>query len=201
MESDVAIANTALLRIGVSQLINDLTESTPVADAVNTVFASVRNRVLRAILWPFARKDAALALVAEDPTSEWAFSYRYPSDCVYLRRIYSGLYRNDPRRSQVPYHVASDDTGLLIYTDQADAEMEYTRRVVDPVLMPDDFASCFAWLLASEIAIPLARDAGRDYRKEALAQYAAELHQAAASGLNEQTLDEDPPSEFIAARD
>ena len=201
MDSDVTIANTALMRVGVSQLIDDLADETTEATLLNEIFASVRDRVLRARPWPFARKDAALALVEDDPTTEWAYSYRYPSDCVFLRRIYSGLYRQDPRRTQVPYLVASDATGLLLYTDMEEAWMEYTWRLTNPVLMPDDFCSAFAWLLASEIAIPLGRDAGREYRNDALRQYAMEITTASSAGFNEQTMDDDPPSEFISARD
>jgi hypothetical protein len=202
MASDVTICNLALMRIGVSQPIADLSEQTTAAILANTIFADTRDLVLRSAHWGFARKVAALALVAEDPTDDWGFSYRYPADAVDIRKIRSGLRRVDPRDERVSYELSSDGSGLLIYTDQEDAVAEYTWRVTTVEWYPPDFVSALAWRLAVDLAMALAPSTlGSAMRDKAEQYYRAAIIDAKAASLNEEAPDDAPPSEFIRARD
>src|SRR3990167_2163908 len=134
MPSEVEICNMALGHLGVGKEIANLeTEKSTEASLCRRFYANTRDEALRDFPWPFATKLAALGLIEEDPNDEWGFSYRYPSDCLRLRRLLSGL-RNDTRQSRAPYKIGKDDQGRLLFADLEDAEAEYTARITDPAL-------------------------------------------------------------------
>src|SRR3972149_5101754 len=126
MPSKVGIVNIALGHIGVGRAISNLeTESSQEAITARLFYDLALETVLRDSPWPFAAKIAVLSLIEEEPNTEWAFSYRYPTDCIMFRRVLSGL-RNDSRQSRAPYKLAQDDSGTIIFTDEEDAQAEYT---------------------------------------------------------------------------
>lgn len=87
MSSSTEISNMALSHLAISREIAALdTERSQEAQACRRFYETVRKTVLRDYPWPFATKFATLALVEDDPNSEWDFSYRYPSDCLNARR-------------------------------------------------------------------------------------------------------------------
>jgi hypothetical protein len=102
----------------------------------------------------------------------------------------------------VAYQLASNSSGVLIYTDQEDAIAEYTWRITNADWYPPDFVSALAWRLAPELAMALAPGSlGSALRDKAFAYYKAALIDATAATLNEETNDEAPPSEFIRERE
>lgn len=201
MASDVSICNTALIRIGVSQQIADLAEPSTAAILCLTLYATTRDEVLRAAHWGFARKVATLGLVAEDPTDEWGYAYRYPADAIEIRKIASGIQRVDPRDERVAYELASDDSGLLLYTDRAEAVAVYTARITTAEWFPPDFASALAWRLAIDLAAPLGGALGIQWRDKAALYYRAAVDAAQAASMNEESPDDAPAAESIRARD
>jgi hypothetical protein len=64
----------------------------------------------------------------DDATDDWTFAYRQPSDLVFARRLVrEGMARTfDP--DPPPFRIGQDLTGNLIYSDEAEAVLEYTRR-------------------------------------------------------------------------
>src|SRR5688572_11149621 len=111
MASETEIANLALSHLGVGKEIANLeTERSQEAVACRRFYDTARDATLRDFSWPFATKIAVLGLIEADPNDEWDYSYRYPSDCLQLRRILSGV-RNDTRDSRVPFKLAHDDSG------------------------------------------------------------------------------------------
>lgn len=200
MASKVAICNMALGAVGVGDQIANLdTERSAEARACRLFYEDTLKELLRLFPWPFAKKTAALALVEEDPNDEWAYSYRYPVDCVMPRRILSGV-RTDTRATRVPTSIDSDDSGQLILCDRAEAELEYTRFVDNPQVFPGDFVSAFAYLLAIRIA-PLVT-AGDPF---GIMQKAQRLHdmyllKAQANAANEEQPDVEPDPETISGR-
>lgn len=200
-ESEVSICNMALSHLGVAKEIANLeTESSQEAAACRRFFVEARDNTLRDYPWPFATKIADLALVEEDPNDEWQYSYRMPSDALRLNRILSGL-RNDNAQSRVPYRVVRDDVGLLIYTDQEDAEIEYVMRETDPTRYPADFRMALSLRLAAYIAPRLT--AGDPYKlgDRALNLHRLEIQKAEASAVNEEQAEQLPDSEFMRERE
>lgn len=199
MPAAVDICNLALSHVGVSTEIQSLeTERTKEAQACNRFYAPSVDEVLRAFAWPFATAFADLQVVEVDPTDEWGFSYRQPSECVTTRRILSGN-RNDSRATRIPFRNGRDTTGPLIYTDMEDAVLEYTVRVTDPTQFAPDFASALSYKLASKIGPRFGPEAVK-LANRALQLYGAEIADAQAAAANESQPDLPPDSEFISIR-
>jgi hypothetical protein len=199
--SEIAICNMALSHLGVGKEISNLeTEKGEEAAACRRFFATARDNTLRDYPWPFATKIISLALVEEDPNEEWSFSYRYPTDCVRARRILSGQ-RNDNRQTRVPYVVAQDETGLLIYTDSENAELEYTFRDTDPSRYPGDYVMALSLRLASYIAPRLTKGDPFKLGERALQLHQLESMKAMQSAHVEEQNEETPASEFERSRE
>jgi len=196
--SEEHICNMALAHVGHTQFIDDLeTELSNEAAVCNLYYEQARDFVLEAFPWPEATKYETLGLVEEDPNDDWDYSYRYPSDCLFVRRVVSAFGRSDP--NPPPYEIGSDDTGRLIYTDQEDAIIEYTKTLIDVAQFRPTLVMAISWYLAGLICPGLARD--KTQADRAMQMYALTLSQAQARALNEQQQTPEPESEFIRARE
>src|SRR5688500_18089987 len=97
--SEIGICNLALRRIGVRKVITDLGGESEEEIAANACYDHARDTVLDMFPWPFAMKYVMLDLVEDfsedtsDEIHEWGYSYRYPTDCLKLRRIVTGVGR------------------------------------------------------------------------------------------------------------
>lgn len=201
MASKTEICNLALSSIGVGKEIANVdTEQSQEALACRRFYEIARDSVLRAFAWPFATVFADLGLVEEDPTDEWGFSYRYPPDCLMMKRIISGV-RTDTRQSRVPYKIGKDDDGLLIYTDMEDPTVEYTSRADDVLRYPPDFILALSYLLGSMIVPRLSKGDPFKQGPQCLQLYSYQISRAMAAAGNEQQADLPTESEFIRERD
>lgn len=200
MASPEEICNLALSHIGVGKEIASLdSEKSQEAMACRRVFEPARIATLRDFGWPFATKFVDLGLVKENPTSEWSFSYQYPSDCLHFRKILSGT-RNDNRQSRVPYRIVYGASGQEIYTDCEDAEAEYTVDVKDTGRFPQDFVMALSFRIAFLVAPRLTAGDPFKLGDRARTLYDVEVSRAKATAANEEQEEEDPDSEFIRAR-
>jgi hypothetical protein len=195
--TDIQICNMALAHLGQTKFIASLTERSVAAELCNQFYEQARNFALEDFPWPFATKYGTLGLVEEDPNDDWTYSYRYPSDCMAVRRIVTGLGRANPKPP--PFEIGADDNGRLIYTDQEDAVIRYTRLVEDAALYPAVFGEAVSWWLAGLLAPGLAKD--RKQAQTAFQMYEIIKGQAYAQQLNEQQQTDEPESEFIRARE
>lgn len=156
--SSTEIANMALSHIGSGISIEALdSDPSPEADACRVFFDNVFGTMLEDFDWWFCRKIVALGPVAVAPNKEWGFSYRWPSDCKKLLRILSGL-RVDDESSAIDHVGGVDDQGRLIFTDQPNAEAEYTFRPENTGHLPDYFVEAFSFKLAQRIAPRIIRE-------------------------------------------
>lgn len=115
MASKTQIANLALLRIGVSQQLTDVdTDTSREALSARLIFDDERDFVLRDFPWPWARKYKTLALVtgsvASPANSDWIYAYRYPADCVFVRRVVTSLGRHET--NPPPFALGRDGAGI-----------------------------------------------------------------------------------------
>jgi hypothetical protein len=154
----VDLVNMSFAKIGVTKGIEALTDQTPQA-YLGELFYDHRLRLaLRRWPWPFATKYLALTLVGGTDTvpvnGDWVFSYRWPTDCLFARRLVPG--GGDGRRYStdfaLPFRVGRDDTGLLIYTSQPDAVLEYTMISCGALWADDLFLDWFTWEMATVFA-------------------------------------------------
>lgn len=194
------ICNLALSHLGSSiQISNYETDDTEEARACRLYYEQARDVTLREFDWSFATQFYTLPLVETTPTTEWAYSYRYPSDCLKMRRILSGD-RSDTRQSRIPYRVIKDVSGLLIYTDEASAVVEYTVRVTNPSFYPPDFTNALSYRLAHYIAPRITSGDQFKLGDKALKMWDFEVNRAISNDLNEEQFEEHPESEFIRFR-
>ena len=199
MSSPVEICNMALSHLGVGKEIASLTENSQEAKACRRFYENSRDDTLRAFDWSFATAFIALGLVEEDPTTEWAFSYRQPSDCIKIRRILSGE-RNDTQESKTPFKISSDTSGILILTDMEEATTEYTKRTEAVEHYPSDFIQAMSFKLAVLIAPRLTAGDRFKMGARAASLFVKAISDAQGNSLNEEQPDQPPDSEFITAR-
>ena len=201
MSTPTEIANLTLSHLGIGkEIANIQTENSQEANACRRFFTIATEATLRDFHWPFANKNVALGLIEANPTSEWSYSYRYPSDSIKLKRIWSGL-RNDSRQSRVPFKILRDASGRVIYTDQINACMEYTYNETDTSRFTPDFVQALSFRLAVYTAPRLTSGDPFKIRADVLKLYSFEIGRAQASAANEQQDEEPPQAEWIRARD
>lgn len=198
--SDVSICNMALGHICHTRFISSLSERSNEVSVCNAFYEPARDYTLEAYPWPFATKYETLGLV-QDFTAlttphDWGYSYRYPSDCVYARRLVTTNGRTEP--NPPPFKIGGDTTARLLYTDEEDAVLEYTRLITDPSLFSAAFAMALSWWLAGLIAPGLSKDAKR--ATGCFQMFQALTSQAEARAGNEQQQTPEPDSEFMRER-
>lgn len=204
--SETEIANLALGHLGVGvEIMNLQTSKSPEALFFRRLYDTIRRATLRDFPWPFATKIAPLGLVTQrnvdaiHPTEEWEFAYRQPADCLLDRKIQSGI-RNDNRQSRVPYKIARDSSGGLIFTDKETAVLEYTIDIKTVEMYPDDFVLAFSLRLAMYAAPKICGEDPFKMGARAQQMYSLEIERARNNGFNEQQAEEDPASELERAR-
>ena len=192
------LASVALLRIGERQTIDSLDEGTPPARAAKAFFEHSAGLVLERHWWRFAKRRAALALSTET-RDEWGYTYRLPADCVTPRFIDPGQ-RGVPADGRIPFETELDDSGAgtLLLTDQTNAVLVYTARILAPLRWSSHFADAVAWELAAQLALalPAKPGVGLEMGKKA----ATALQAAIALDLRGNTEDPPPDSALIRAR-
>ncbi len=201
MVSKTEICNLALRHVGSGKTIEDFdTDPSEEGRACRAHFQIVFNIVLEDAPWPFARKFATLALISEKPTTEWLYSYGYPTDCAWFKRILSGD-RNDSQESRVKYIFAYGNAGREIYTDQQEAVAEYTVRVPNTERLPSSMMNAFALRLAMTLFPALSANGSDKAFNRLVKLYDFEIAKARSGAFNEEQPDDAPPTPSIAARE
>jgi len=214
----------ALSRIGVSRPLQgdvdgtlaNCTDDSVSKEQCDLFYERCRKRAMSFTPWTFARKFATLVL-NDDGTDEiwedeWENAYTYPADCLVARRFVNdkglGYYRRTYDEGRWPWAdenewkfvVRTHNSTKVIMTDvdTDDADLEYTENLTDTSRFSEEFASALAWLLASEIALPL--DVNVSKAQAAKQQWYLERGEAAATIFNEEIPPEKGDQAFLNAR-
>lgn len=199
--SKTEICNMALGHLGSSKEIQDVSsENSTEARAMRRFYEEARREVLRDGGWPFAIAVETLALIEEDPNTQWAYSYEQPNSALKLLRIVTPGMRMEQETDPIAYKLAYSPSGTVLYTDQEDAEIEYVVNVEDVSRFPPDFTLAFSLLLAAYTAPVVANGDSFKRRLECLQLYSLAISKARANSKNEGAADPLPESEFIRAR-
>lgn len=146
MASVVAVCNRALQKLGSSDRIVSLSDSSKHARAMNAAYESVRDKLLRDHPWNFAIKRAQLAASSTDPLFGKDNAYPLPSD--FLRLLPPDPYDN---LNSTDWQIESIEGSPAIVTDDdAPLEIRYIWRVTDPNAMDALFLELWATDLAFE---------------------------------------------------
>lgn len=199
MASVIEICNRALSNIGNNRSINSLTEASKEAGQCSLHYESCRDAVLADAEWNFATKRVALA-DTNNPPSDWAYAYQYPTDCMRIIEIPVPGMRNPTAAMRIQYSTGANDdgTGKLIYTDQPQAWLKYVSRITDVNMFDAIFQEALAWRLAAAINMVLTGSA--DLGNNALKMYQMVILSAGSHSMNESQEPQMPIDEFTAAR-
>lgn len=193
MATAVDICNVALSRLGdrASLTSIDPPEGSMQADNCARFYPMARDSALEHCHWTFARTRAPLAQVNTPVFSYWQYVYALPADFLRLAGVLSqGCTLPFGSVTLVPYFLATLPNGeRVLATNQPNAWLDYSRRVVDPALFPPLFASAVSYLLASHLAGPLIKGVAGARTMAAMQQaYAVEVAKAAVADANQDTL-------------
>jgi hypothetical protein len=199
MASIVEICNMAISHLGTGKDIASITESSEEARACNRFYETAKDSVMEDYPWPFARTFATLNLIATDPTEEWSYSYRYPTDCLRINRLQNER-SFETRQSRVNYIIGSDTGGRIIYTNEQNAKIEYTRRISTVTLQSASFNLALSFRLAMLVAPRLTKGDPTKIKSDMYRLYQEELDKVRANAVNEEQYNEEVESALIRAR-
>ncbi len=216
---EAGICNQALSRAGSTQSITSLnpSDTSVEADQCRIWYPALRDASLADFPYPWAESYLNLAQVAGPEidgnvaNAQWARTYRYPPDCLKIRRLVptpvSGSdtipqttgpaggygYGNEPwKRPEgqpypISYSIGHDATGRLLETDfwgnGYGLTAVYTAKVEDPTQFSADFADMLAWRLAIDLAFALGFSDQR--RSNAQRMYEEVVRKQRATQFNE----------------
>lgn len=193
MSSDVDICNLALSHLGDEAEVAAIDPPDGSAQAVHCArfYPMARDALIEAHPWTFATKRVAVAEVTNELSDDWAYAYALPSTCLRpLAALYPGapaqLFGQDTDDGSHPYIVeASQDGGLVLYTNLQTPMLRYIDRIEDTGRFTPGFVISLSRLLASYLAGPVLK--GKEGRAEAQNQlklFDFEYRKAAAVNAN-----------------
>jgi len=203
MASKTSICNQAMFHLKNSKSFTNVdTDSSIQATVVLAFYDDALREMLEEFDWSFAKVIADLALVEEDPDdgAEWAFSYRWPSNCVKARYIVDGNLQPSFQSPRIPFEEGADATGRTILTNEEDAVLAYTKAITDVTIMSTRFRNALGYKIAHKAAPTLCGDDRAGLGQRALQNYYLELSAAKALDLNQRRRDNPRESEFIEGR-
>lgn len=200
--SSTAICNLALQRLGVSNLIADLDEDTPEAEACALWYDQKLEELLKRARWSWATRRALLAEIAtpDERLSElYTYVYALPTDCLKPLELSAGT--SAPSAAERPKWRPEWDSSTdaqVLCTEQEDAVLVYVAKIEVVTRYPADFVSALAWSLAAELALPLLKD--RQVAALALQAAEAAYLAALANDSNGSQAEDEAESTLISSR-
>ena len=200
----VKVINLALLNIGVSKTITSLSDQSREGLTASLQYDHGLRHVLRQHPWPFATKyldltDTELGTIAVPINNDWTFAYTYPTDCVFARRIVPVATGRSFDDTPIPFRMGRESSARVIYTNEEDAQLEYTAIFDCPEELVDElFVTALAWWLASALAPSLSRM--DKMPQQAWFMYLHTLDTAAAVASKEDQHEKPGEAEWIRAR-
>ena len=141
-DSEVAICNSALSKLGASRITN-LDDDSKSAKLCKEQFPKLRDEVLRAHPWNFAIARATLSELATSP--EYDFDNQYPMPADALRILSTDLER--------PIIWAVE--GRMILCNASSLKVRYIKKITDTTQFDVNFDEALALRLASDLAYAL----------------------------------------------
>ncbi len=195
--SPTRIGNMALSHIGVSSVIESLTENVPEANQINLWYGFSREQALEILDWTFARRRQTLALHSDDaPEDVWTFRYQYPADAIKIRSLVNPAGKLADA-SPFEIEMSDDGTEKTILTNIEDAVAVYTFNTQATTLFSPLFIEALSYLLAHHISFPLT--GSPEIKKEMLQTYIALVR--VAQTYNALEVQADPPRDAEHSRD
>lgn len=178
MITKIHICNLALAQLGQSPILS-LEQENEKARRLNLFYAPVRDEVLRTHNWAFAAAQEPLTLLEEEADNQGRFVYKYPADCLFMRRVFD---QGNPR---LPFEefFRADLHSRVVLTPSGKAYGEFTRRITDENLFDSAFIKSFSLALACDLAVSLTADT--QLSAQLLQKYTVSLQEARRSNASE----------------
>lgn len=189
MASVVQICNMALSHIGSDARVSSISPPDGSAEAgyCATFYDLARTELLEPGNWRFALARAALSQVT-NTSAAWAYAYARPSDCLVPKRILRAGSTLTVFTQDDPHYSPNDDDsaefgveGEIVYSNEPDAVMLYTRDVTDSTKFTPSFTSSLSYLLSSYLAGPVIKGNEGTKLGDAMRQRAMSLADTAAT--------------------
>jgi hypothetical protein len=149
MYSKAEIYNLALGALLLSRRITDTdTDKSNECNVLNTHFKAAFAATLADLNLDSTSTQTNLELIEQDPNDLWDFSYKYPSDCAFFRRLQSPVI-NDDRSTHIDKRVAIKGGKKCIFTNEVDAIIEYISTDVPLSSLSATAGLAVAYRLAS----------------------------------------------------
>ncbi len=151
MSSAVEICNQALAQLGAGRILS-LVDDTTEAQLCNTFYEPVRDALVEAHEWSFARARVRLVPITTPPVSYWDAAYELPSDVLRVLNV-----SQDPNsRADAPEWDREGST-IVIKTHRASTAIyvRYLKRITDPNRFGPVFVQALVVRIAAEMAMPL----------------------------------------------
>jgi hypothetical protein len=191
---NVAICNMALGEVP-ANAIQSADENSREARACRRVYDDIRQELLSAHHWYFARRRIVLAEVPNTRFGEWAYAYDLPAGAAPIRVIptYTASYgvfqplvgqrlaplsRTGDDWPVEPYHIEGD----VLFCGVPTATLVYSDMAVSEEMFPPLFRKAFYLSIAAAVVLELTQSQTRKRELEAQTEVARE--RAMAADLN-----------------
>lgn len=209
MASVVQICNMALSHIGSEARVSSISPPDGSVEAGHCAdfYDLARTELLEPGNWNFALKRAVLAQTT-NLSEAWAYAYVKPSDCQRaLRVLRPSVTVTVFTQDTVGAHTddrdsaAFDIEGDVLFTNEPDAVLVYTRDVIDTNRFPASFTSALSFMLSSYLAGPILKGNEGTRIGDAMRQRAMAIADVSAtSAANASSAETAPTSSILAVR-
>lgn len=168
MTTAVAIANLALSHLGDDATVVNLDppEGSAQAEQAALFYPIARDALTEMYPWNFAMRRTTLALLDEEPCSQWAYAYALPSNVLAVFAVQGAGDTDDFVGTTYGPLVALNgvndfeieglaDGTRVLYTNVVDARIRHTVAVTVPSFFPPLFTLALSYMLASFLAGPV----------------------------------------------
>lgn len=199
MSTKTTVCNYAIAHLGVAKKITDVeTDKSVEAETCKLFFKEALDECLEECRWNEATVFKTLTLVSQNPTVEWAYSYLYPSDCLYFRRILKADSINVLGSRTIPengfddiqFIFATINNQKVILTNEAQATAEYTLEIEETSKFSAKFRLALSFRLAYYIAPMLAKGDAEKFKARLERDFQKKIGEAQAINHNEQKFKE-----------
>lgn len=202
MSTETTIYNFAASALLLNrEIINADTDKTNEVRAFNTHWQIALESTLQDLDLDMLSTPITLELITSLTEGPWTYVYKYPSNCLLMRRIVSGTIV-DRRSTHIAKKTAMYGSLKAIYTNEADAVLECIPKDISLSALNSSAIMAVAYKLAY-LAAPLITGKGaKTLKKEIMEQYLVFKTEAQETDARENFNYEDDyaRSEFVEAR-
>ncbi len=143
--SSIELCSKALNKIGANS-ITSFDDGTVEAEICESIYLTLKHKLLSLYSWSFATKMAKLSSVESEEKYGFCYAYILPVDFLRAVKIASNM----------KYKIA----GSYLFSDDENVELEYIADVEEDYFSPL-FVSSFIYLIAAELSISLLNDTSK----------------------------------------